>query len=197
MSKAYKKEKRGVVQGSFVSPEVYRSAHTPEEEKQFLKLVERIQPLIMQTIKQQIDIYLEEHYDIHEGDFIQYVIQYIYQYFYSNPIVWPYGAGKGIDGSALGASVIKVFLGGTPEGLKFGGDGGKALQVNYSDGLDLSGSALVAKADDGIAISEAGIKVDLASTTTTTGDGGGLKLTDSDGTGKLQVAPEDFLKLAE
>ena len=201
MSKAYTQEKRGIVQGSLVSPEVYPSAHTPEEEKQFQKLVKELQPIMMQSIQQSINVFLEEQYDIHEGDTLQTIINYITNYFKTYITGMIYGPGKGIDGSALGAGVVQVWLGDTPQGLTFAGTSGRELRVYYSDGLELDGSVLEAQCNTAAAVGKdsSGIKV-LLSNNVETGSGGGsggLSFDDTEGSeGKLRVDPEDFLKLA-
>ncbi len=197
MSKAYTQEKLGIVQGSLSSPEVFPSAHTPEEEKQFQKLVDALQPIFMQTLQQSIELYLADFYDAREGDIVQVIINYITEYFNTYITGAVYGAGKGIDGSALGAGVIQVWLGDTPQGLTFAGDSGRELRVYYDQGLELDGSTLEAKCNAAAAIGkdDDGIKL-LLSSSVETGSGGGGGGLSFDGETGVRVDPEDFLKLA-
>jgi hypothetical protein len=197
MSKAYSKEKKGLVHGTLVSPEVWPSPHTPEEERQFQKLVKALQPLMMQTIQQNIDIFLEEKYDIHEGDTIQNIINYITNYFNTYITGLLYNDGPGIDGSALSSGTIKVEIGATPQGLKFDDTNNKELQVNYDQGLEMDSGQLEAMVNGDAAVGkdDNGIKVLLSGNVETGsgGGGGGLSFDSNDG---VRVDPEDFLKLA-
>jgi hypothetical protein len=199
MSKAYKKERKGLEQGSFVSPEAWPSAHTPEEEQAFQKLVKELQPIMMQAVQQAISVYVEENYDVHEGNIIQYIIQYITNYIDRRTIGATFVAGPGIDASALGAGVIKVYLGSSPEGLEFSGDRNNELHVDYGDGIELDGSKIEAQCNKGIDKNASGIFVDLHSSVQTTyeASGCGLEIDPDSATGKLRVVPTHFLKTAD
>ena len=173
MSKAYKKEKLGTVHGSLVSPEVFPSPHSPEEEEAFKKLLERLQPFLMGTMNEIVNLAIEENYDIRQGDIWVLIIQYIDNYFITQNIGQAYTGGAGIE---IDANVINVDLGSEP-------------------GLEISSAKLVAKPNNDAAMdkSASGLEVVLGSEILTgegSAEGGGIGFGDAGG---LRIAPEDFL----
>ena len=195
MSKAFKKERLGTVHGSLVSPEIYPSAHSPEEEKQFQKLVKELQPIMMQAIQQSINIYLEEQYEIIEGDTFQTFIQYFTNYFntYYQGAIYTAGAGIKITSNVVS---VKAGNGLVTEALADGG----SLYVNLEaddPGLIIADDQLDIKKGDGITTNGDGTRLDLSGSIGSTGDGGGLDFSSEDGDGQLRVCPEDFLKMEE
>jgi hypothetical protein len=193
MSKQYKKESLGKVDGSISSDVVFTIPHSPEEEQNLQRLIERLQPLFMQPIQNAIEIFLEENIEISQGDIVQYINNYLTSYINTYVMGQVLKAGHGIrivqnnisvrPGKGLEATVgdINVELD-TDPGLEFD--------------VDSAVGKLRVKDGDGIARDSNGTKVDLHSAITTNdGDGCGLKFTAADGSGKLQVAPKDFLYL--
>jgi hypothetical protein len=199
MSKAYTSAKKGQVHGTLVSPEVFPSPHSPEEEKKLQKLVSQLRPLLMQSIQQNIEVNLEEFWDIHEGDVREIVIKYITNYIDRRTFGLEYKDGPGIDGSALGSGTIKVEIGDTPQGLKFDDTNNKELQVNYDQGLELDSGQLEVKCSKAIEKDGNGVYVDLHSSIQTTyeASGCGLEIDPDNASGKLRVVPTHFLLTAD
>jgi hypothetical protein len=189
MVKQFTKEKKGRVGSSLSADGIFTIPHSPEQEQATQKLIERLQPIFLQGLVQSINLYIDENINIQQGDIITYVTNYINNYYQTIGVIYSAGNGIQILGSTIGVR--------DGDGLDASSGPLNIDLVDTNPGLKIVSTELDIKAGDGITTDDDGTKVDLADAITTTGDGGGLKLTDSDGTGKLQVAPEDFLYTGE
>lgn len=187
MSKQYRKESLGRIDGSLSGGRTFTIPHSPEEEKQLQKLVERIQPIFMQGIEQAINLYLTEMYEINQGDIIQYIINYITKKYYT--IGLQYIAGNGI---VISGNTIGVRAG---DGITVS-SGPVAVDLATNPGLQITGTKLEAKPDVARAMGKDtdGLFVNLSDTVETGAgaSGGGLSIEGENG---LRVNPEAFLYL--
>ena len=189
MSKQYRKESLGRIDGSISSGSVFTLPHSPEQEQNLQKLVERIQPIFMQGVQQAINLYLEETYEINQGDFVQYITNYIQNYFNTYVIGQILTAGNGI---LISGNTISVRAG---EGLETA-SGPLNVDLATNPGLEITSEKLEAKPNTAAALNKdaQGLKVVLSGTVETGSGatGGGLSF---DGTSGVRVNPEDFLYL--
>ena len=79
MTKPFKKERKGRIQGSVSSPHsMPLSLLSPEEQQRLNALVEQIRPMIVQQVQQDISFTIGD--SINNGDIQQFIINYINYY---------------------------------------------------------------------------------------------------------------------
>ena len=202
MTKPFKKERLGEVQGSLGPPRASDLIHSPEEIAKQQALADQISAQIYSQLQQNFYNFVDESSEISYGDMVTFVTNIINNYLlHELRIIGTYlDAGRGIAIMQAGVTGFISVDFTDNKGLKFTGTGKTSkLEVDYNTALgvdcDASGLKVIPDTARGIGVDGSGVYIDTSDSGILTGDESGdsnVSGLDFESNG-VRVAPCDFL----